>query len=100
MHGNIIAIKDVFQLSELFLNMTANCWRDFNVTPGIFKRHSGLGPPSSSAWTPERPSLICDFHELNYRAALARTGDVHLIAILRSEERRVGKECRSRLSLW
>jgi hypothetical protein len=32
----------MFQLFELLLDMTTNCWRNFDVTPGVFKRHSVL----------------------------------------------------------
>jgi len=26
----------------LLFDMTTNCWRNFHVTPGVFKRHSVL----------------------------------------------------------
>src|SRR5947207_12485158 len=49
MDRHIRPIKNPLQLVELFLNMTTNCGRNFNVTTCVFKRHFCSLPSSQRA---------------------------------------------------
>src|SRR6266851_8433385 len=63
--------------------------RYFNV--GEVLRSRLLGPAGSVQWVRQQKQTICKFLLCEHHACLAA-------AIARSEERRVGKECRSRWS--
>src|SRR3712207_9096940 len=85
---------------DLFSTSTDSVWRDMGEVTFRIDRHrdgprSGARPERSEGWG-ERGSLYLPVAE--DRAQAARGQDVVVAGARRSEERRVGKECRSRWS--